>query len=160
MIGRLRRAIGRRRAHCDDGNAIVEFVFVAVLVMVPLVYLVVTIADVQRSTLAVSDAARDAGRAYVTSDTRSEALGRAQVAARLALADQGLPDDVTLRFVAAGASCDGPAITPQLSAGAQFTVCVTRHVTVPAVPTVVAGRGITTVGKYVVHVDDFRETPK
>ncbi|MDT4934371.1 MAG: hypothetical protein QOK11_2263, partial [Pseudonocardiales bacterium] len=63
---------------------------------------------------------------------------------------------VRLRFVAAGSSCDGPAITPQLAPGAQFTVCVSRRVVIPAVPRILAGRGITTVGQYVVHVDDFR----
>jgi hypothetical protein len=35
-------------------------------------------------------------------------------------------------------------------------VCVTRQVALPAVPRVVAGRGITTVGRYDVHVDDYR----
>jgi hypothetical protein len=43
-----------------------------------------------------------------------------------------------------------------LEPGARFTVCVTRRVALPAVPTVLAGHGITTVGRYVVHVDEFR----
>ena len=41
--------------------------------------------------------------------------------------------------------------------GAEFTVCVTRRAELPAIPSVLAGRGITTVGRYVVHVDDFRD---
>ena len=61
------------------GNAIIEFVFVAVMVMVPLVYLVVAVAVVQRNQLAVTQAARDAGRAFATSDTagRRPGAGRA-----------------------------------------------------------------------------------
>jgi Flp pilus assembly protein TadG len=148
-----------RRHHTNDadtGSAVIEFVFIAVVVMVPLVYLIVAVAAVQRSQLAVTQAAREVGRAFVTSPTADAALPRAAAAARLALADQGLPDDAAVRFVAAGADCDAQPITPQLVAGASFTVCVTRHARLPAVPSVVAGRGITTAAEYLVHVDDYR----
>jgi Flp pilus assembly protein TadG len=141
----------------DEGSAIIEFVFVAVVIMVPLVYLIAAVAAVQRNTLAVTQAARDAGRAFATSDSAGQAQQRVAAAVRLALADQGLPDDATTRFVASGGRCTDPPITPRLVPGAQFTVCVTRRVELPAVPTVLTGRGIRTVGVYVVHVDDFRQ---
>jgi hypothetical protein len=35
-------------------------------------------------------------------------------------------------------------------------VCVSRHQSVPGVPSVLAGKGITTIGEYVLHVDDYR----
>jgi len=143
----------------DSGNAIIEFVFVAVVVLVPLVYLIAAVATVQRTQLAVSDAARNAGRAFATSSNPASAPVRAQAAVRLALADQGLPDDATVRFVAAGAGCAAPPVIPVLAPGAVFTVCVSRHVVLPGVPTVLSGRGITSVGEYVVHVDDFRAAP-
>lgn len=142
----------------DDGTAVVEFVFIAVLVMVPLIYLIAAVATVQRNSLAVSQAARDAGRAFVTSDSADEARLRVAAAVRLALADQDLPDDADVRFVAAGASCDSPAVAPQLAPGARFTVCVIRRVQLPAVPSVLTGRGIRTVGAYTVFVDDYRRT--
>lgn len=47
----------------DAGNAVIEFVFVAVLILIPLVYFVVAVASVQRSSVAVTHAAREAGRA-------------------------------------------------------------------------------------------------
>jgi Flp pilus assembly protein TadG len=140
----------------DSGTAIVEFVFIAVLVMVPLIYLIAAVATVQRNSLAVSQAARDAGRAFVTSESADEARVRVDAAVRLALADQGLPDDVEVRFVAAGSSCDSAAIAPHLAPGARFTVCVIRRVQLPAVPSVLAGRGIRTVGAYTIYVDDYR----
>lgn len=143
----------------EAGNAIVEFVFVAVLVMVPLVYLIAAVATVQRNTLAVSQAARDAGRAFATSESDGEARLWVDAAVRLALADQGLPDDAELRFVAAGAACDAAGIIPRLVAGAEFTVCVIRQVELPAIPSVLAGRGIRAVGAYTVHVDDYRAAP-
>jgi Flp pilus assembly protein TadG len=142
----------------DGGSAIIEFVFVAVVVLVPLVYLIAAVASVQRNTLAVTQAARDAGRAYATGESAAEARLRVTAAVRLALADQGLPDDAQVRFVAPGASCDASPTTPRLSPGAEFTVCVTRRVRLPAVPSVLAGRGIRTVGAYTVHVDDYRQT--
>ncbi len=146
-------AVARPR---EAGSAIIEFVFVAVIVMVPLVYLLVGVSVVQRSQLAVSTAAREVGRAYATSPGEAQSLPRAAAALRLALADQGLAGDATLRFVAAEASCTAAAVTPHLAPGAQFAVCVTRHATLPAVPRVLAGRGVTTVGRYLVHVDEFR----
>jgi Flp pilus assembly protein TadG len=142
----------------DKGTAIIEFVFVAVIVMLPLVYLIVAVAVVQRSELAVSQAAREAGRAFATSDRASDATARADAAVHIALRDQGLSDDAELRYVASGATCadEPPAITPQLRAGAQFTVCVRRRVELPGIPNVLLGKGITTWGEYVVHIDDYR----
>lgn len=156
MSGIYRRIRALRAGTTDDGTAIIEFVFVAVIVMVPLVYLIASVATVQRSRLAVTQAARDAGRAFATSPSAAQASSRARAAVRLALADQGLPDDAQLRFVAAGTECDAAAIAPVLAPGAQFAVCVRRRVELPAVPSVLEGRGITTIGRYVVHVDDYR----
>jgi Flp pilus assembly protein TadG len=147
------------RPRGDDGTAIVEFVFLAVVIMVPLVYLVAAVATVQCSSLAVAQAARDAGRAFATGDSAADARRRVVVAVRLAFAAQGLPDDGVLRFVRAGGRCTGAAITPRLLPGAEFTVCVTRRVQLPGVPTVLTGRGIRVVGAYLVHVDDYRAAP-
>jgi Flp pilus assembly protein TadG len=141
----------------DGGSAIIEFVFVAVVVMVPLVYLVAAVASLQRSQLAVAQAARNAGRAFATSDTPAEATARVDAAVRLALGDQGLPDDATVRFVPAGRGCDAPAVVPQLASGAEFTVCVTRRSELPGVPSVLSGRGVSTRAGFTVHVDDYRD---
>jgi hypothetical protein len=140
----------------DSGNAILEFVFLAIVMLVPLVYLIAAVAAVQRNQLAVSDAARNGGRAFATSATSAEAAARVEAAVRLALADQGLPDDADVRFVPPGSGCDAAGITPQLAPGAVFTLCVSRRADLPGIPTVLAGRGITTVGRYTIHVDDFR----
>lgn len=157
ITGRLHRRL-RDVAAGDEGNAIIEFVFVAVLVLVPLIYLVVAVAAVQRVRLATTNAARDVGRAVATSDTPAEASVRAQAALRISLANEGLsPSQVVLRFVAPGAGCEtGAAIAPTLEQGAEFQVCVIRHQKLPAVPSILSGRGIVSIGRYLVHVDDFR----
>jgi hypothetical protein len=127
--------------------------------MLPLLYLIISVATVERSDLAVTQAAREAGRAFATSDTPAEAEARLAAAVHLALADRGMADDADVRFVAASSSCDGAAVTPRLDPGAEFAICVTRHVDLPALPRFVQGRGITTVGRYVVHVDEYRTVP-
>jgi Flp pilus assembly protein TadG len=144
------------RARDDAGNAVIEFIFVAVMILVPMVYFVTAVASIQRSNLGVSEAARDAGRAFATGASTQDGLSRASAAVRLAMADQGLPDDATVRFVPVDGSCDAGSITPVLAPGVEFAICVIRHTMLPGVPTLLAGHGIRTIGRYVVHVDDFR----
>ena len=145
------------RRDSQRASAIIEFLFVAVLVLVPLIYLVVAVAVVQRSRLATTNAARDVGRAIATSATAGQAETRAQAALRAALRGQGLtPADVEVRYVDAGADCQSPATAPSLTPASVFAVCVIRHQPLPAVPTILSGRGVTIIGRYVVHVDDFR----
>jgi Flp pilus assembly protein TadG len=141
----------------ERGSAIIEFVFVAVLVLVPLIYLIVAVAVLQRSRLATTNAARDVGRAIATAESAPQADVRAQAALRVALRGQGLtPDQVELRYVAAGADCRGPQTAPSLTPASVFAVCVIRHQPLPAVPTVLSGKGVTIIGRYLLHVDDFR----
>jgi Flp pilus assembly protein TadG len=154
-------AVRLRRICSDDGvgdagNALIEFIFIAVLILIPLVYFVVAIASVQRSTVAVTHAAREAGRAFATADSTGQGVQRAEVAVRLALADQGLSDDANLRYVSADGTCNSETITPSLTPGALFAVCIVRQASLPGVPSLISGRGITTVGRYVLHIDDYR----
>jgi Flp pilus assembly protein TadG len=78
----------RRRLREDDGNALVEFTYLSVLLLVPLVYVLLTVFQVQRAAFGVTEAARQAGRAYVTADTDAQGRARAQEAADLAMRDQ------------------------------------------------------------------------
>lgn len=81
----------RLRARRDErGSALVEFSWLAILLLVPLVWVVLSVFEVQRGAFAVSAAARAAGRAYALADSDSAGDARARQAARQALADQGL----------------------------------------------------------------------
>jgi hypothetical protein len=140
----------------EPGNAAIEFIFVALMILVPIVYFVTAVASIQRSNVGVAQAAREAGRAFASGASTADAVARARAAVRLALADEGLPDDAEVRFVPADASCRSAAVVPVLAPGAVFAVCVVRHARLPGIPTLVAGHGITTIGRYVIHVDDFR----
>ena len=102
---RLRRMVDR--AHGEErGSAVVEFVFLTVVVLVPLIYLVLTVARVQAGTYAVAQAAREAGRAYVTSEAAESAPERAHAAAGIAFADFGF--DGALEIGCDGAPCLRP----------------------------------------------------
>jgi hypothetical protein len=61
-----------------------------VLLLVPMIWIVLSVFDVQRGAFGVSSAARAAGRAYVLAPTDAIGQARAEAAARQALADQGL----------------------------------------------------------------------
>ena len=120
----------RRRAvagNAQSGNAIVEFVYLAVLLMVPLVYVLITVFRVQAASYAVSSAAREAGRVYATSSNIDEADGRAFAAARMVMADSNLPlDSDQLRI-----TC---STNPCLQPGSQVDVVMTYNVALPLVP--------------------------
>jgi Flp pilus assembly protein TadG len=74
----------------ETGNAIIEFVFLAVLLMVPLVYVLLTVLRVQGASYAVSSAAREAGRVYVTTAAGADPEAEAFAAASMVMADSGL----------------------------------------------------------------------
>jgi Flp pilus assembly protein TadG len=157
----LRGRLALVRADRDQGSAIVEFVFVAILMMVPMVYLIVAVAVVQRAEVATVRAARSAGRASATSPTRDEADGRARAALRLALANQGFDvGDAELKVVAAEDDCAAAATVPTMNPGSTFAVCVSRRQQIPAIPGFLQSGGVLITGRYVVHMDDFRVLPK
>lgn len=141
-----------RVASCrDDGNAMIEFTFLGVLLFVPLVYVVLAVFDVQRASYGASAAVREAGRAYVRADDTAQAERRAEEAARIALADQGLelrPGDLTVTCSA------DPCLTP----GAVVTVRLATSVALPWVP-VLGDRPVASVAVTARHdavVDAFR----
>ncbi len=78
------------RRRCEDGSALVEFSWLCVLLLVPMVYLLLAVMDVQRASYAATAASRAAGRAYVLSPDDATARARAEAAARVALTDQGV----------------------------------------------------------------------
>ncbi|MCW2566848.1 MAG: hypothetical protein JWN54_945 [Mycobacterium sp.] len=141
----------------EDGAAVVEFVFVAVLVLVPLMYLVLAASALQRNALGVTQAAREAGRAFATAEDETAGLERATYAVQVALTDQGLDGSgAAIRWVEVGGGCAGASVVPTLAPGAEFGVCVLRTFRLPAVPGYLDGGGNTVSGVFTVHVDDFR----
>lgn len=108
----------------ERGSAIIEFVFLAVVVLVPLIYLVLTVSRIQAGTYAVTQAAREAGRAFVTAEAGEYAEARARAAAGIAFADFGFDGSLEI-------GCDG---TPCLRPEGRITTRATVVVPLPLVP--------------------------
>jgi Flp pilus assembly protein TadG len=80
----------RSRPADERGSALVELTWLGVLLLVPMLWIVLSVFEVQRGAFGVSAAARAAGRAYALAPTDAAGRARAEAAARQALADQGL----------------------------------------------------------------------
>ena len=118
---------GERSSSSEEGSALVEFVALALLVMIPLIYIVMAVARVQSAAYAVTTAVREAGRVYATSATDVQGRQRAAAAARLALADHGFElTSGALQVRCAG----GPCLAP----GTRVEVSVRLSVPLPFLP--------------------------
>jgi Flp pilus assembly protein TadG len=142
-----------RRPKGDDGNALVEFVYLAVLLLIPLVYLLLAAFKVQSAAFGVTEAARQAGRAYARADDPASAALVASTAARLALQDQGIA------FTGAPEFCGGDGCS--LAPGATVRTRVRYTVPLPFVGSIFGnGRaGIPVTGVHTEVVDRFKEAP-
>jgi hypothetical protein len=134
LTARLRTRLSQpegRGSGAQAGSAIIEFVFLAVLMMVPLFYLVMVLARLQSGAYAVSAASREAGRAYVTAQMPEQAPPRAHSAAGLAFADQGFEHEGRIEI-----RCDGtPCIRPE----GRVRIMATISVPMPLVPAFFSG---------------------
>lgn len=128
LTGRLRP--GPRCRTSDSGRAVVEFLVVGLLVLLPLVYLVITLARVQAAAFAVSTASREAGRAFTTAPGDASAYLRAEAAASVSFGDYDFGDEGTVLI-----DCDGsPCLRPD--GRVRFVASVT--VRLPLVPDVLS----------------------
>jgi hypothetical protein len=149
----LRRRLGMVRA--ERGSALVEFVFIALVVFVPLIYIVAGFSAVQRGVFASTAAAREAGRAIGTAPDPVTGQARAERAAQLAVEDQSVrATDVRLAYAPAGAGCEAAGgYTPTLTPGEEFSVCVTVTVRIPLLPEFIESN--TATGQFVVERDRY-----
>ena len=145
----------RRRLAAEEGSALVEFVFIALVVFVPLIYIVAGFSAVQRGIFASTAAAREAGRAIATAPDPLVGQERALRAAELAVEDQSVDaTDLRLAFAPAGADCAAAgSYAPTLAPGEEFSVCVTVTVRIPLLPEFVDAN--TATGQFVVERDRY-----
>ena len=74
------------------GTATIEFIWLSVLLLVPLLYVLVAVFDTQRAAYGTSSASRAAARAFLQSPDAATGERRARSAALLAMTDQGVAD--------------------------------------------------------------------
>ena len=142
-----------RRLRCDDGTAVVEFCLLALVMLVPVVYLVLALGRIQAGAFAAQGAAREAGRASVTANDDASARRRADAAAAIAVADQGFVDPALM-----GIDVSCPArrcLTPDQRVFVRSRVLVV----LPAVPRLldrVIPARVEVTARHVATVDRFR----
>ncbi|MEO8284541.1 MAG: hypothetical protein ABI568_14255, partial [Pseudarthrobacter sp.] len=70
----------------EEGSAVVEFTFLALLVMVPLVYFIITVGQIQGGSFAVVGAADQAAKVFVAQPDAESGHAAAEQAVLIALA--------------------------------------------------------------------------
>lgn len=132
LIARFRARLAGHRN--ERGSGIVEFVWLGIVLLVPMVWIVISVFEVQRGAFAVTAAARAAGRAYALAPDEQTGLARAREVAQFTLADQGgeeMPLDVAVECSLGAGSC--------LAGTSVITVTISSHVQLPLFPDVLQG---------------------
>jgi Flp pilus assembly protein TadG len=125
-LERIRRRLPRRDA---TGSAAIEFIFVGVIMLVPLVYLIVTLGLVQGQMLGVAAGARHIARAIATAPDAASADRRAREVRAAVISDYGLDAktvELSTSCLPRGAACPSP--------GATIRVTMRARVALPLVP--------------------------
>lgn len=113
----------------DDGSAALEFVTVGVLLLVPLVYLVLTLGAVQEQTLGAEAAARHTARVIGQAPDADTAAARGDAVLQSVIREYGMDADavdVSIRCRPSSAACP--------TAGSTVIVTVTTRVSLPFMP--------------------------
>lgn len=113
------------------GSGLVEIVWMSIILLLPLLWIVLSVFEVQRGSFGVSGAARAAARAYALAPDDVAGEERAAAVARQALADQGL-HDVPVRV---SVTCS-PYPKNCHSGTSVITVRIESAVTLPLLPDV------------------------
>lgn len=127
--GHLRDALylGPVKDNKEQGSAVVEFTFLALLLMVPLVYFIITVGQIQGGSFAVVGAADQAAKVYVAQAGASTAQVAADQAAALALTDFGHgPEQARVAISCSPSDCQAP--------GTAVTATVTLTIPLPFIP--------------------------
>jgi hypothetical protein len=138
------------RDDSEAGRAILEFIFLGILLLLPLTYLVLTAARLQAASFSASLAGREAGRAFVTAPTDDAGHARARAAALLAFTDFSFEEGA-----AVAVTCDG---SPCLRPNGSVTSTATIEVQLPLVPDFIAAHvpaSVTISSTHVASVDRF-----
>jgi hypothetical protein len=156
---RIRQQIDVRHVSGDAGNAVLEFLVLAAFLMVPLIYIIIAVAQVQGSAYGATEATREAGRAYVGASTSVEASRQACTAATVALRNAvDTPFDCASQLHVSCVSDAG--CSAGLVPGETIRVEIDLTVGLPFLPTSVFGHSLS-VTVHAVHdeiVDPYRTT--
>ncbi|MBT0995499.1 pilus assembly protein [Cellulomonas sp. DKR-3] len=152
----VRRVRARVDVRGETGNAVVEFLALSLVLLVPLVYLVLVLGRLEAATFATEGAARDAARVYVAAQDAESAAARAVAVTGVALQDQGFTDDPAAALTL---TCES---VPCLRPGTDVEAEVEVRVPLPFVPGFVRDvvpLEVPVRSSHVAVVDTYRATP-
>lgn len=133
------------RQNPEQGSSLIESLILGIMILLPIAFMVVEFGEIQRASIGVSAASREAGRAFVTSKTNGEAESRARLAANSVMSIHRLdPSRVTVR------------ITGELKRGSEVRVEVIYRTHEVPVPLLGAIPAITLRSDHVEMVDRHR----
>ncbi|MGO1319265.1 MAG: pilus assembly protein [Galactobacter sp.] len=124
------------RAAASRGSVVVEFLGLGLLLAVPLVYLLVTMSQVERASLAVVTLAEESSRAHATAASPWSAHEWQQRAEREIARDYGVDTNAIDVTITCSGSCPGP--------GSRVTAQASVKVALPLVPVTAARVGTVT----------------
>lgn len=111
------------RTNRESGSATVEFVFLSLLVLIPVLYFVLTVTRIQAAGFAVTGAADQAARLAVQSTDEGSRRQEMDRAVELALADQDLPAgaaQLTVTCEPTDCRTPGTAVTVEVAVDVQL----------------------------------------
>lgn len=129
------RSSAERAERGERGSALVEVSWLGILLLVPMLWILLSVFEVQRGAFAVEAAARSAARAYALAPTDADGARQADRVARQALADQGLeqaPLGMRISCTPYPADCH--------SGTSVITVRIESRVDLPLMPDVLGGQ--------------------
>lgn len=134
----------------ESGSAIVEFIGISIVLMVPLIFLASIVTLTARGTIAADASARAAARIFVISSSDSAARKQVNVVIARIVADHGLATSaqkVSIR-------CESK---PCLSLGSAVTITVSLTQRMSALSTLGIGpRVVTSTSSHTMLVDEMR----
>lgn len=132
----------------EDGSAVVEFLAATLILVVPLIYLVLTLAQLNAATFAASSAAREAGRIIATSGDSVD-VATARDAVVLIFSDHGIEvSESTVLSVQCSNGCNP---------GEQAEIVITARIPLPFAPT--PRWSVTVTERTLVTIDPYRGGP-
>lgn len=118
----------RATSRNQDGTATIEFVWLTILLMIPIVYILISVFEVQRAAYGVSAASKSASRAFLLAPDPASAHQRADRAAKVALGNHGIDGaNISISCEPRGSGC--------LTAGSSVRVVVQMTQPLPLTPT-------------------------
>ena len=139
----------RNRLAAEDGNAVLEFVVLSAALLIPALYLVLTLGNVQAAAFAADTISRDVARIHATETDPGSAAVRSSLYAQRVLEDHGLPAGEVVEIECSEDPCS--------TSGGTVTARVRIPVPVPGLGPILGETGPVAVGSaHSVQVDQYR----